>query len=291
MSEFVDLMTIKLSDDAYVACLSGGESFYLDLFNTTYVNEDLAVKGLEKFQNGDLILVRDRRIQMPVFETIRTVGTDERIVLDSQRVQLRRKQPRQGRLTWVDVFLDIALRVNVHDERSPIEAITITELFDEIGGAASLEELRNKLTARYDVDAVNAFFERFHISTLDEFKRRGPLFIKFIFEEAPKYDSENPGNIRNYRLNLCIMIEPALNISDSLQRAQLCRSILLYEHEYADIVEGGDVVSPYTFIVIFPDDSVTDGWIPGSNADQCKVIIQDLFRAENMFALFLSTNS
>jgi hypothetical protein len=47
-------------------------------------------------------------------------------------------------------------------------------------------------------------------------------------------------------------------------------------------------VTPFAFIMLFPDASVSDASIPGHTAAQTKAAVADLFGAEHMFAQFIN---
>lgn len=282
MSTFVDQMLLKFLDNSKVTELLTNLQ-PKTLFNHTYEVQNIVLPDPQEIT---LERIDRREFQMPAFETIRTSGMEERIVPTPERVKVDRAQPRYGRLAWVDVFLEVLLSTKVHDKGAPIEKITTQNLIEKLGGVDSIAELRTKLEALYLQIIVDAFFKEFRITTVEEFKRRGNLFLEFIYKTPPPYDPDDPKNVRKFPINVCVQLQPELKIAESLQAAKLCRSILENEKNFAETFEGGEIKKPYVFVVIFPNDAVVDDAIPGFTADQIKESIKNLFEAESMLAHF-----
>ena len=280
MSTFADQMLIKFLQDTFVDDLLKNQLGLTALFNLTYEVADIELKEIA------LATVLRRQFQMPAFETIRTIGMEERIMPMPERVQVNHAQPRYGRLAWVDVFLEILLATNVHDKGAPLEKITTKNLIEKLGGVASLNELRTKLKTLYPDSVVEAFFKELRISSVDEFKRRGNLFLEFVYKTPPPFDPNDPQNARTFRVNFCVQFQPELKILEALQNAKLCRSILENEKDFAEAFEGGEIKTPYVFVAIFPEGVVVDNAIPGLTAAQIKASMKTLFAAEKMLALF-----
>ena len=282
MSTFADQMLFRFLQNVFVEDLLHNQLGLSVLYNLTYEPEDIELHDLT------LARVKRRQFQIPVFETIYTTGTEERILPSPERIQVNRQHLRFGRLEWVEVFLEIILSAKVHQQRAPIERVTARDLIEELGGVGSLAELRTKLGERYPQSIVEAFFEKLKISTLEEFKQKGNLFLETVFQTPPPFDPNDPKNLRNFRVNVCVKFQPELNITEVLQAAKLCRSILENERDFAKSFEGVEVKRPYVFVTIFPESVAVDNAIPGLNADQIKQGVQDLFTAEGMLARFLN---
>lgn len=280
MSSFSDQMLLKFLQDAFVEDFVKNQLGLTALFNLTYEVEDIELKEIA------LMGVQRRQFQMPVFETIRTTGTEERILPGTERVQVNHAQPRYGRLAWVEVLLELLLSTKVHDKGAPIEKITVKNLIEKLGGITSLTELRNKLKTLYPDSIVDAFFKELHISSVEEFKRRGNLFLEFLYKTPAPYNPNDPRNARTYRVNVCVKFQPELKIEEALQSAKLCRSVLENERDFAETFEGGAIKVPYVFVVIFPDSVVKNNAIPGLTATQIKTSIKALLAAEKMLAHF-----
>jgi len=154
MSAFADQMLLRFLQEAFVEDLLKDKLGLPALFNLTYEITDIELKEIV------LAAVAHRQFQMPVFETIRTAGTEERILPPPpERIQLNRVQPRYGRLAWVDAFMEILLTTKVHDKKAPIEKITAQDLIEKLGGVASITELKTKLKTLYPESVVTAFFK------------------------------------------------------------------------------------------------------------------------------------
>lgn len=282
MSIFADQMLLRFLEDAFVKNLLENQLGLTPLFNLIYEVDDFELKEIH------LERVQRRQLEMPVFETIRTSGTEERIMPNPERVQVNRAQPRNGRLSWVDVFLEILLATKVHKTGAAIERITVENLIEKLDGVASLSELKAKLKAMYPDNVVEACFREMHINSVEEFKRRGNLFLKFVYKAPLPYDPNDPQNARSFRVNVCVQFQPELKILDALQNAKLCRSILENERDFVETIDGGDIRTPYAFVVIFPENVVVNNAIPGLNTAQIKAGIKALFVAEKMLALFVT---
>jgi len=282
MSVFVDQMHLRFLDDAFVQDLLKNQLGLVALFQITYDAQDVELQGTS------LASVQARQFQMPAFETIRMTGTEERILPDTQRVKIDHSQPRYGRLAWVDVLLNVLLSTKVRVSAAPIDRITVQNLIDKLGGVASITDLQNKLKALYPDSVVNAFFDKLRITTLEDFKRRANLFLEFVYRTPPPFDPNDPQNMRTFPLNICVKVQPELKIAEALQGAKLCRTILENEKDAAANFQGGEIKTPYVFVVLFPDSAATDNSLPGLTAAQIKASTKALFASENMLAHFLT---
>ena len=280
MSGFADQLLLRFLDSSFVNDLLTNKLGLADLFNTTYEVETIDVRQL------DLASVQRKEFVFPAFETIRTSGTDERIIPAAERVKVDRTQPRRGRLAWIDVFLNVLLATKVQSKKMPIESITTHNLLDKIGGASSIAELKNKLGALYPPSVVDAFFKKTRIKSVDDFKSRPTLFLEFAYKAPPPFDQADPANARDFSLNVCVQFQPELKINEALQTAKLSRSILENEYDSVSNQDGVEINTPFAFVVIFADASVVDGAVPNLTAAQIKAGIKDLFKGEHMLAHF-----
>lgn len=274
MSTLIDQMLLQFLEDAFVKNLLENQLGLQTLFDLTYKVEDIEVRTIA------FAGVQNRQFQMPIFETIYTTGTKEQILPTPERIQINYAQPRYGRLAWIEVFLEILLSTKVQQKSTPIESVTAKSLVEELGEFNSLAELKTKLQSRYSSSIVEAFFKELRISSLEEFQQKGNLFLEFVYKTPPPFDSNDPKNVRNFPVNICVKLQAELNITEALQEAKLCRNILENEKTFRDVFEGGEIKSQYVFVTIFPDSLTTDTQMKGK--------IKDLFIAENMLAHFLT---
>src|SRR5262249_37614270 len=126
MSAFADQLLLQFLQENFVRDLLTNQLGLISLFNLTYEAEDIDLKQIA------LAGVQRKEFELPAFETIRTSGIDERIMPTAERVKVDRAQPRYGRLTWVDVFLDILLATKVESKAMPIEKITAQDLLEKL---------------------------------------------------------------------------------------------------------------------------------------------------------------
>ncbi len=280
MSAFADELLLRFLDDTFVEDLLENQLGLESLFDVTYQAEDVDLREI------NLAGPPGRQFQMPAFETIRTNGTDERIMPSAERVKVDRAQPRYGRLAWVDIFLDVLLSTKVESKKMPIESISSENLLNKLGGVTSMADLKNKLSALYPQSIVDAFFKQLRISSVADFRRRPNLFLEFVFKAAPPFDPNDPQNARGFSLNVCVQFQPELKISEALQSAKLCRSILENERDFAQTFNGGDIDTPYAFVVIFADSAVQNGALPNLTPAQLRAGIKSLFQAERILVHF-----
>jgi len=74
-----------------------------------------------------------------------------------------------------------------------------------------------------------------------------------------------------------VQFQPELKISEALQSAKLCRSILENERDFAQTFNGGDIETPYAFVVIFADSAIQDNVVANLTRAQLKSGIKSLF--------------
>jgi hypothetical protein len=225
VSSFSDQLLLKFLEDNFVQDLLTNQLGLASLFNATYSVDTIDLRELA------LAGVQRKQFEVPAFETIRTNGIDEQIIPTAGRVRIDRSQPRYGRLAWVDVFLDVLLATKVESKAMPIESITATNLLEKLGGVNSMAELRSKLAALYPPSVVDAFFKQIPMRSIEDFKRQPTLFLEFIFKQPAPFDPNDSQNARDFRLNVCIQFQAELKVSEALQAAKLCRSILENEHD------------------------------------------------------------
>jgi hypothetical protein len=281
MSAFVDATLLRFAQDAFVADLLTNGLGLAAIFNTTFEATDVEVKSIS------LGPVTARSYKVPAFESVRSSGTDERILPDTQRVRKDWLLPRFGRLDWVDVAFEAVLSTKVQLLVAPLQSVTVETLEHRLGGVSSIADLRAKLLALYAPSVVDDLFAKLRISTLEDFERQRHLFVELIGAAPPAFDPNDPAAARDYSVSMRVKIVDGFDIAGALQSAKLCRSIL--EHEaIPDAPDGVERITPYAFVVLFADAAVTDASLPGRTAAQAKTAVGTLFNAERMFAQFIT---
>lgn len=280
MSGFADQMLLQFSQSAFVTTFLQNQIGLPAILNASYQFSDFT------FQTLTLDAVTRTELEALTLQTIQVKGTEEQISPNSVRTQMTRQLQAHGRLAWVDVSLDVSLRTGLQDNRMPIDSITTQQLLDKIGGAATLDELKTKLTALYSPDIVTAMFQRFGITTLDEFEQRLNLMVTFLFKAPAAFDPANPANSHLLPAKVCLNFQPDLNVSGALQTAKLTRAILDAEASPGPLPEGIDLIQQHVFVTVFPDGAAVDNAIPGLTAAAIKTGVQNVFAAEGMIAHF-----
>jgi hypothetical protein len=281
MSAFIDATLLRFTQDNFVIDLLSNGVGLAAIFNATFEATDVQLQSITLGQ------VSPRSYKVPAFESVRSTGTDERIVPDTQRVRKERVLPRFGRLDWIDVAFDAVFSTKVQTLVAPLQSVTVETLEQKLGGMVSIADLRTKLLTLYAPSVVDAIFAKLRISTLDDFERQRHLFIELVGAPPPAFDPNDPAAQRDYTVSIRVKIVDGFDVASALQSAKLCRSIL--EHEaIPDSPDGVNRIIPYAFITLFANAAVTDNSLPGQTAAQAKTAVQTLFNAEQMFAQFIT---
>jgi hypothetical protein len=280
MNPSFDKMLLRFLDNAFIKDFLENQLGLTALFNLTYAAQDVELKELTYTK------LKNREFAVPAFETIRTSGTQERLSPAPERFRIDREQRRHGRLAWVEVMLEVLLTGKVYAKGAPLDRIVTKDLIDNLGGVNSLAELRSKLNSRYAPSVVDALFRELNITTVEEFKQRGNRVVEFFYQAPPPYSPSDPKNIRQYQVNVCVLLQQELSVAEALQEAKLCRSIMENERDAADSFDGGELITPYAFIVSFPDSKIGNEAIPGMKATEIKASLRALFAEEGMLAHF-----
>jgi hypothetical protein len=280
MSTLTDKFLLRFLDNVFIKDFLENQLGLASLFNQTYAVNDIEIKELAFTQ------LRNRQFQVPVFETIRTSGTEERIAPTHERVKVDHAQPRYGRLVWVDVLMEVALTAKVYDKGAAVDRITTRNLIDVLGGVSSMTDLITKLATLYPQSIVNAFFTELNIKSIEDFKRRGNVMMDFFYKAPPPYDPNNPQNVRSYTINVCVQLQPDVGVADALQKAKLSRSILENERDFVGNIDGGEIVTPYAFVISIPDSQVKNESLPGMKIADIKAGLKALFAEEKILAHF-----
>ncbi len=142
MTAFVDATLLRFAQDAFVTDMLTNGVGLTALFNAAFQATEVQPQG---FTMGQLSA---RAYKVPIYDSVRSNGTDERIVPDSQRVQISRVWSRLGRLDWIDVAFDAVLNTHVQTLVGPLQGISIETLEQKLGGVRSIDDLRAKYTRR-----------------------------------------------------------------------------------------------------------------------------------------------
>jgi len=282
LSGFTDQIMIRFLDDAFALDFLDTQIGASALFNTVFNPIEFNLK------NVTVTKVVSREFESPTFETVRSAGSDEKVTPTSERVVSERSTKNQGRLVWVDVALAAILTAQVESTALEPESVRTRDLLAELGGAATIAQLKTKLLTLYTQSQLDAIFEELRITTIEEFKERMNLFVEFTYKAPPVFNPADPAASKTFPLNVCVQFQPELNVADALQSAKLCRAVRVRESNSKDEIQGAEVKTPFAFVTVFPDSLVVDNAIPGMTAAEIKTGVQSLFAAEKMLAHFLA---
>src|SRR6266481_950949 len=143
MSAFVDGTLLLFTQDTFVADLLTNRVGLAPIFNVAFEATDVQMQSIT------LGPISPRSYKVPAFESIRSSGTGERVVPDTQRVRKELVLPRFGRLDWVDVAFDAVLSTKVQILVAPLQSVTVETLEQKLGGIVSIADLRTKLLTLY----------------------------------------------------------------------------------------------------------------------------------------------
>src|SRR5258708_32514068 len=105
---------------------------------------------------------------------------------------MERQMKRYGRLVWAEVQLDLSLATKVHATAMPIDSIRTAELIADLGGVASLADLRTKLLVRYAPSVVHGMFQPLRITPIEDAKERSTPWEQPFFKPAPPFAPIDP---------------------------------------------------------------------------------------------------
>lgn len=277
-----DRLTLRLLDDAFVSDLLATQIGLAPLFGLTYQLEAGIVHQVA------LTRIRRRQFQVPLFQTVRTRGSDERQGANPERIRIDREQPRKGRLEFLDAEIEIVVTATIEDRATRVRQITATDLLTELGNPANMVALRAALVAQYGAFVADHAIEKLHIESVEELARRGALSFRIESEPAPPFDPDDPANRRELPLQFCIKVVPQLDPVVALRDAKLCRLLIEEERRSPETVGGAEVRRPFLFLALFADSAAADNAIPGLTAAQIKTQVRDLFNREEMVAHFVA---
>jgi len=281
MTAFVDATLLRFEQDAFVTDMLTNGVGLTALFNAAFQAMDVQP------QSFTIAQLSARAYKVPIYDSVRSNGTDERIVPDSQRVQISRVWSRLGRLDWIDVAFDAVLNTQVQTLVGPLQSISVQTLEEKLGGITSVDDLRAKLLTLYAPSVVDAIFAKLNITTLADFEMRRHLFIELVGAPPPAFDPNDPSTQRNFTVSLRVKIADGFDVAGALQTAKFCRSMLDNDSAQSQ-PDGVELITPYIFITLFANSAVTDTSLPGMTAVQAKAAVQTLFSGERMFAQFIA---
>lgn len=282
MATLTDRLTLRLLDDAFVSDLLATQIGLAPLFGLTYRLEAGIVHQVA------LTRIRRRQFQIPLFQTVRTRGSDERQGANPERIRIDREQPRKGRLEFLDAEIEIEVTATIEDRATRVRQITATDLLTELGNPGNMVALRAALVAQYGAFVADRAIEKLHIESVEELARRGALSFRIESEPAPPFDPNDPANRRDLPLHFCIKVVPQLDPVLALRDAKLCRLLIEEERRSPDEVDGAEIRRPFLFLALFADSAAADDAIPGLTAAQIRTQVRDLFNREEMVAHFVA---
>ena len=180
MTAFVDATLLKFAGDPFVSDLLNGVGLPT-ILDTALSTTDFSIQSVTL---GD---VAPRAYKVPAFQSIRVSGADERILPDPQRTLTERVLSRQGRLDWVDAAFDAVLQAKVETLIGPLQSVTVETLEAQLGGIASIDDLRAELLALFVAPSiVDAIFAELRITMLEDFERQRHLFVQMVGGTRPR---------------------------------------------------------------------------------------------------------
>ncbi|MFN7960553.1 MAG: hypothetical protein U0002_04715 [Thermoanaerobaculia bacterium] len=282
MATFADRVSLALLDDPSVTDLLVNQIGLAPLFGVCWQLEAGTVNSLA------LTRIRSREWQKPVFQTVRTRGSEEVQSANPHRVRIDYLQPRHGLLEWLELFLEVDLEVVVDDHATPLKSVKAVDFLADLGNPATLPALRAALEARYGPYLRDRLLAELKIHSIEELRHRGALTLTLESEPAPPFDPDDPANHREVPLRLAFRAAAQLEPTAALAKAKLARSLLEDEQLVAPELAGFEAKRPYAFVTLFPDSVAVDNAIPGLTAAQIRTRVKALFAAEEMTAHFVA---
>jgi hypothetical protein len=212
-----------------------------------------------------------QEFQLPLAEPVEIRGSMERLVANAEQTMARFSIPALGKTTWIAMELDVAVEVKVEIAFADLEGIDTEDLSD----VATIAQLQSKFLF-LDVPSLMGAAG---VTTLQELKRELPQLVKLRYADPPIYNTNDPNARRQFRLGVCALFVPSLDLEGAIRDAKMCRRVSELARPHRLEFEGGEVRAGCAWMVVFPTASVTTGTPTVTE-------IEGLFAADSIVAAF-----
>ena len=274
MSGVTDRLMIKYSDDANVMALlvPNGDSDrrrLRRLLAAVYSFPFLTIRSVEAVE------VVGKDFQTPLVAPVELRGTLEHPADPSQRTHVVLSSRELAAPQWIAMELDVRVTAKVEVTSGVIERIVSEDLSD----VGSLEEFQS----RFDIIDVPAFMAEAEVETLAELKAKLPRKFRMLYAQPPAFDPNDPRFQRQYRLAVCALFQPDLNLEGAMRAVRAAREVAAAARPHVGERNGDEIRAAAAWMIVFPSDALSPQLPTESEIDA-------LFGSADVVAAFESPN-
>jgi hypothetical protein len=270
MSKFADDLMLKYMTPAKVADLltppnDPNRLRVRQLLQGVYETRFLNVRQV------DTVEVLAKQYQVPLPQPADVRATWEKVLPVSERSFGSFTAPQLGREAWVGMELDTKVSI-----RAEITSGAVEEIASEDLSEVSTEE---EFAAKFQFIDLEAFKRQAGVTSFQELKALFPRQFRLQFAQPPPFDPTDVRFARTFRLSICALFMPELNVEETLREAKLSRRAAEAGRPTIGEVDGAEVATPCAWMVIFPKSTLPAAGPP-------ETAYRSLFAAEGMVAAF-----
>jgi hypothetical protein len=271
---FADDLMLKYGDDAKVSALlvPAGDATHArvrHLLDAVYSFPFLTIRSVEE------VKLLGKEFQVPLAAPVELRGTLERPADPAQLMHLVLASRQLGALQWVGMELDVRVTAKVEVTSGAVERI----LSEDLSDVSTLADFESK----FDFIDMPAFMAEAGVGTLAELKARLPQQFRMLYAQPPAFDPNDPRVQRRFRLAVCVLFEPDLDLEAALRTVREARDTAAVARPCVGELEGGEVRGPAAWIVVFPSIA-----LPSPPRSQAQV--EALFASADVVAAFETPN-
>jgi hypothetical protein len=197
----------------------------------------------------DDVTLLGKEFQVPLTTPVELRGTLERPADPAQLTNLVLRGLRPDAPRWIPMELDVRVTAKVEITAGALEGLEGEDLTD----VTSLADFES----RFDVIDMPAFMAEAGASTLEELKARLPQKLRLLYAQPPAFDPDDPAATRRFRLAVCVLFEPALDLEAALRAVREAREAAAAARPFVGEANGGEVRAPAAWMVVFPRSALT----------------------------------
>jgi len=274
VAAFADGLMVKYADDASVAALlvpnGDAESARVRrLLGAVYSFPFVSIRAIDE------VKVLGKDFQVPLAAPVELRGTLDRPADPAQRTQVVLSSWQLGVPEWIGMELDLRVTAKVEVTSGVAERI----LSEDLSDVDTLDEFKT----RFDIIDVPAFMAEAGVETLAELKAKLPRKFRMLFAQPPAFDPNDPQFQRQFRLAVCVLFEPILDLEASLRAVRGARALADAGRPYVAELDGAEVRSPAAWMIVYPRSALSPQ-LPSESQ------IEGLFASADVVAAFDTAN-
>jgi hypothetical protein len=250
MSGFADQLLVRYLDPAKVAALlvppgDAARQRIRALLASVYRPQLLTVEAV------DQVTVNATQFQVPVIEPVTATGTWDRVIPPpAERAMATVELPSLAQTFWLDLMLEVIVAVRVSSTAAILDAVSS----EDVSGLSQPD-----FVARFAFLDLPGLMKAARVSTYQELQADFPRLYKLHYADPPAYDPGDPAAVRTYRLRVCALFFPTLDLVGALRQLARTRRAVDAVMPHLAEYEGGDLLSASAWLAVFPDGAVGGG--------------------------------